>query len=87
MLPMFCLAFGVGSSTESARWTNGTGSACSKTPITPAAFDSAGLRLGVGADDVFVHHFGEGSFGRLVPSGKSTPTSSSAIAVGSNEVE
>ena len=50
-------------STNSSNW------ACSRTTTTLSACAAAGLRV-LAAEDVFVHHFGEASFGHLFESGE-----------------
>ena len=45
------------------------GRSASRTTTTPSAIRAAGYRV-VCAEDAFVHHFGEASFGELVPTGR-----------------
>ena len=67
---MFCMAMRATPSRGSARSTSGSRSGCSRTTTTPCA-PQAGYRL-VCAEDAFVHHFGETSFGSSCPRAPTT---------------
>ena len=69
MLPMFCLALRRRIFDRIGPLDERYGLGLFEDDDYSRRLHSAGLRL-ARADDVFVHHFGEGSFGRLVPSGE-----------------